>query len=695
MDRKTTVRRITAMIAIMVLAVGAFALRLVQFQLVQGQELLEKADAVTNYQFRITAARGDIVDQYGRSLASNGSGYNLVLNKLMLTENLNDMIMELVEILEESGDSWNDTMPISDGQNGSYQFVNVEDATAKKRMEELKNYAGKQQYASAQQVMDALIERYELEEYAPLWQRRLAGVRYQMSMEGFSDVSNFILAKDVSPRTVAVVRERGLSSRGADITENSYRVYEDGTIAPHLLGSVGAIWAEDWKVTDENGNVSYPLKEKGYKMNDLIGRSGLEKACESVLRGQDGIKEVGRDKNGVIVSSSVIKQPQPGQTVVLTMNRDLQKTCNEATERLVKTLQETKPAGKGKEATAASVVVINVKTGGVLASSTYPSYDSNLYRKNYKQYAEDPGLPLLNRPLQGLYEPGSTFKPAVALAGLASGIVTPAEQPVRCGGAGASYNYYVTSDGPKCEGIGHVHGASLNMYDALGYSCNTYFYDLGRRLGVENFDKIAQSLGMAQPTGVELPESTGRLTHVDDKNFTNGLELMAAIGQGNTAVTPVQLATYAATLANKGVRYKTHFISGYRDSNTGELTASFDKEVAEVMDVPPEAFEAIEQGMIAAGKSYSALRGYPISLAVKTGSPQRGEYFDPKRGIHYVNSAIIAYGPVEDPQIAVGAVVEYGGGGANLNPLLKDIFNAYFIEKNIALRPEQEGVLLP
>lgn len=694
MERKSTVIRMVIMITVISLAMLAFALRLVQYQLVQGEELLQKADAVTNYDFRITAARGDIVDQYGRSLASNTSGYDLVINKLMLTGELNDMLMELITILQESGDEWNDQMPIGTNSGSGYSFLEDAGPQTQQRLQELKKFVNLQQYATADQVMEALVEQYELESYSPEWQRKLAGVRYQMNVEGFSDVNNFILAKDVSSRTVAVVRERGLSSRGADITETSYRIYEDGTLAPHLIGTVGAIFAEDWKVEDENGNVTFPLKEKGYKMNDLIGRSGLEKVCEDHLRGEDGIKQVSRDKNGVIVSSSVIKAPKPGETAVLTLNRDLQKSANIALENLVKNLQQNGKPGKGKEATAASVVVIDVKTGGILASSTYPSYDSNLYNQNYAQYSTDPGLPLLNRPLQGLYEPGSTFKPAVALSGLMNGVVTPEEKPVRCGGSGASYNVYVTSGGPKCEGIGHRGGASLNMYDALKYSCNTYFYEVGRRLGVENVDKTASSLGMAGPTGVELPESIGRLTHTDDKNFTNGLELMAAIGQGNTAVTPVQLATYAATLANKGTRYKTHYISGYRDSLTGQLTESFDRQVAEVIDAPREYFDAVEQGMVQAAQ-YGSLKGYPISLAVKTGSPQRGEYFDPVKGIHYVNSAIVAYGPVEDPQIAIGAVIEYGGGGANLNPLVKDIFNAYFVEKSSALQPDPAGVLLP
>ena len=332
---------------------GAFILRLVQFQLVQGEELLEKAQQVSNYLFSIPAARGEIVDEYGRAMASNVSGYNLVINKLMLTGDLNETLVELVEILQAGGDEWNDTMPISAPENGHYEFTAGEDdSRAQSRLDALKENLVKQPYATADQVMAAVVERYELEDYSPGWQRILGGIRYQMELEEFSDNNNFTLAEDVSSRTVATVKERGLTSEGADITETSYRVYADGTLAPHLLGYVGPIYAEDWKVTDEEGNVSYPLKEKGYAMNDTIGQAGLEQVGEDKLRGEDGIKQVTRDKDGVIISTEVIQDPQPGLTMVTTINADLQKKVYEALENQILNLQATAEQYKGKEASA-------------------------------------------------------------------------------------------------------------------------------------------------------------------------------------------------------------------------------------------------------------------------------------------------------------------------------------------------------
>ena len=691
MDRKSLVRRVGGLIVIIAVVLVLFLLRLMQIQLVQGETHLSEAEKVSNYKFRIPAARGEIVDAYGRPLATNASGYNLAINKLMLTGDLNEMLMELIEILQVSGDAWNDTIPVSSVDNGVYSFTDGGDTQAQKRLADLKTNLNLQQYATADQVMSALVTKYELADYPVEWQRILAGVRYQMQVEEFGESNNFVLAQDVSDRTVATVKERGLTAEGADITETSYRVYEDGTIAPHLLGDLGMIFAEQWRVEDENGNISYPLKDQGYRMNDLIGRSGLEKVCESRLRGTDGTKQVSRDKNGVIVSSQTIKAPEPGETVVVTINKDFQKKVNEILEASIKTLQSTKESGLGKEANAGAVVVIDVKTGGILAYANYPSYDLNLYRTNYSDYvAEGAGQPLLNRALQGRYSPGSTFKPVVAIAGITQGLIAPDDLSVVCTG---QYNYYVSSNGPGCANVGRHIGTRLNVYQALQYSCNTYFYDLGRRLGVEGFDEVAQDLGLATATGVELPEAIGQLTHTTDESYTNGQELMAAIGQGNTLVTPVQLATYAATIANKGVRYQTHFISGYRNTNTGEMTEQIEPTVLSRVEDNNGVFQAVEQGMILAAKSIGALQSYPLSLAVKTGSPQRAERFD--SNTYFTDSAMVAYGPTEDPEIAIGAVIEWGGGGANLAPLVRDIFNAYYFEKTGGLQPAQEGVLLP
>lgn len=688
MDQKSVFRRVGGLIVISLVVLGIILLRLVEFQLVNGEEYKSQAQSVTNYKFNIPAARGEIVDRYGRALASNAVGYDLVINQLMLTGDVNQLVMDLVEILQSCGEEWNDTMPISSpDESGHYTFTDEGDEAAQSRLAKLKQNIELQQYATADQVMAKLVERYELEDYDPQWQRILAGVRYQMQLEDFSASNSFTLASDISNQTVAMVKERSLSLAGAEIIETTHRVYEDGTLLPHYLGSVGNITSEQWWVEDEDGNVTTPLKDKGYNMNDLIGQSGVEKYAEDRLRGKEGTQQVSRDKSGVVVSTQMLVDPQPGETVVLTIDKDLQKSLNEQLEALILEMQQTKPEMKGKEVTAGSAVVIDVKTGGVLAIANYPSYDLNLYKSNYSAYSSDPNTPLLSRATTGLYAPGSTFKPAVALAGLLNGLITPLDT-VTCN---HTYTFY-TDYQPRCEMINHRIGSKIDVSHALTYSCNTFFYDVGRRVGIDAYDEMATQLGLAQKTGFELGESTGNLTRKTDENYGNGLELQAAIGQGNTQVTPIQLASYANTLANKGTRYKTHIVSGYRDSNTGELIDEVEPEVAEQIEDNIGAFDAVEQGMLGAARASSALKDYPLNIAVKTGSPQTWK----KNGdTYYVHSSAIAYGPVEDPQLAIGIVLEWGGGGSNGLPLVRSIFDSYYYTQSEGLEPESEGVLLP
>lgn len=688
MDQKSVFRRVGGLIVISLVVLGIILLRLVEFQLVNGEEYKSQAQSVTNYKFNIPAARGEIVDRYGRALASNAVGYDLVINQLMLTGDVNQLVMDLVEILQSCGEEWNDTMPVSNpDESGHYTFTDEGDEAAQSRLAKLKQNIELQQYATADQVMAKLVERYKLENYDPQWQRILAGVRYQMQLEDFSASNSFTLASDISNQTVAMVKERSLSLAGAEIIETTHRVYEDGTLLPHYLGSVGNITSEQWWVEDEDGNVTTPLKDKGYNMNDLIGQSGVEKYAEDRLRGKEGTQQVSRDKSGVVVSTQMLVDPEPGETVVLTIDKDLQKSLNEQLEALILEMQQTKPEMKGKEVTAGSAVVIDVKTGGVLAIANYPSYDLNLYKSNYSAYSSDPNTPLLSRATTGLYAPGSTFKPAVALAGLLNGLITPLDT-VTCN---HTYTFY-TDYQPRCEMINHRIGSKIDVSHALTYSCNTFFYDVGRRVGIDAYDEMATQLGLAQKTGFELGESTGNLTRKTDENYGNGLELQAAIGQGNTQVTPIQLASYANTLANKGTRYKTHIVSGYRDSNTGELIEEVEPEILGQIEDNIGAFDVVEEGMLGAARASSALKDYPLNIAVKTGSPQTWK----KNGdTYYVHSSAIAYGPVEDPQLAIGIVLEWGGGGSNGLPLVRSIFDSYYYTQSEGLEPESEGVLLP
>ena len=677
-ERKTVVRRMMGLIAIAGVLIGLYGFRLIFLQLVNGDSFKSQATNTTDYKFTVTAARGDIVDSKGTRIASSTTGYNVVLNKLLMgDEDLDTMLQKIVGLLEKNGESWNDTLLIGQPDAaGNYSFTaDSENTTEQRALATMKENLGLQQYATANDVMEKLVEDYDLSAFPLYWQRILGGIHYEMQLQAFSNVNNFIMAENVSEATVATIKENSLSLPGVEIVETSTRSYEQGTVLPHVLGRVGKITAEKWKVTDENGQVTYPLREKGYNMNDIIGISGLESAYEDELRGKDGVETITRNSDGVIVNTALTTVPEPGRTVQLTIDSDFQKAVDQALASNVQMISKAYGTD-GARANAGAVVVLDVKTGGVLAASNYPSFDQNLYSSQYSEYSADENMPLFNRALQGLYTPGSTYKPSVAVAALDTGLINR-YSTVLCNGV---YTYYKDYH-PKCTR--HGHSGNIDVVTAIKWSCNIFFYDVGRRLTSDVYDSYAYKLGLGQRTGVEVSEALGHLTTKNDSNYTESLDVQAAIGQGNTAVTPIQLATYAATLANRGTRYRTHFVKAILDSNTGKTLQEMQPEVVEVIEDKGETFDLVKEGMIGVSQTIPALASYPYTIACKTGSPQRSEsYYVGSTLKHYTNATMIAYGPAEDPQIAIGIVVEYGGAGARTGQLAADIFNAYFAMQN-------------
>ena len=677
-ERKTAVRRMMLLIAAAAVIIGLYGFRLIFLQLVNGDSFTAQATNTTDYKFTVTAARGDIVDSKGERIASSTTGYNVVLNKLLMgDEDLDTMLQKIVGLLGKNGESWNDSLLIGQPDAaGHYEFTAASDnAAEQKALAAMKDNLGLQQYATADDVMEKLVEDYDLADFSLYWQRVLSGIHYEMQLQAFSNMNNFVMAENVSEATVATIKENSLSLPGVEIVETSTRSYEQGTVLPHVLGRVGKITAEKWKVTDENGQVTYPLKEKGYNMNDIIGISGLESAYEDELRGKDGVETITRNSDGVIVNTALTTVPEPGHTVQLTIDSEFQKAVDQALAKNVEWIKNT--YADSKQANAGAVVVIDVKTGGVLAASNYPSFDQNLYAAQYNEYSADENMPLFNRALQGLYTPGSTYKPSVAVAGLDTGLLNR-NSTVNCTRV---YTYYKDYR-PRCAQHGHGNGP-IDVVNAIKWSCNIFFYDVGRRLTSDVYDAYAYKLGLGQRTGVEVSEALGHLTTKNDSNYTESLDIQAAIGQGNTAVTPIQLATYAATLANRGTRYRTHFVKATLDSNTGETLEETQPEVMDVVEDKGETFDLVREGMKGVAQTIPALAGYPYTIACKTGSPQRSEgYYVGSTYKHYTNAAMIAYGPAEDPEIAIGVVVEYGGAGARTGQLVADIFNAYYAMKD-------------
>ena len=492
---------------------------------------------------------------------------------------------------------------------------------------------------------------------ATLYQLGLGGKDVETQLAAFcSAVSagQMPLASSITEEQRAALLASGLPQSGAVVlTARGQRTWPAGSAAPHLLGATGPMTAEQWQ----------NLQDSGLAMDAENGQWGAEAAYEELLRGQDGVLTVTADRSTGARYEELTRVPQEGNTLVLSLDADLQRVVRQALLAQMETLRTTKPAGKGKEVRAAAAVVVDAATGGVLAAVSLPDYDLVQWRQNYAALASDPGAPLVDRTLTGLYAPGSAFKPAVAAAALAAGLITP-NSTVSCTGR---YLYYAGYQ-PRCLQLGH--SGTVDLLTALRQSCNIYFYDVGRRLGVDGFSSTAQLLGLGVPTGAELPEAAGTLTWSEDGNYQAGLTLMAAIGQGNTAVTPAQLAAYACSLARSGSRPALHFAEKALDS---EGNCVWQWENTELSCAPggEAVFAPIREGMKQMAETLRVLRESPIPLACKTGSPQLAARM--ANGTHYTNSVLIGYGPADDAQFAAAIVLEYGGGGSNAAPVMRAI----------------------
>lgn len=467
-----------------------------------------------------------------------------------------------------------------------------------------------------------------------------------------------LVLESLDSSTMTALYRAGLVQSGAvRLAARGQRTWPDGTLLPHALGFTGPITAEQWPAA----------QEKGLAMDSIIGQSGLEAAYDDLLRGQDGRLLINTGFDGAVRATIQKSTATPGSTLVLTLDAELQATLQQALRERIETLRTTAAVGGGREACAGAAVVVDVKTGGILAAANWPGYDLNNYRTDYAALSADAAAPLLDRAFQGLYAPGSAFKPAVAAAALTNGFDPNAT--VNCTGRYLYYSGYQ----PGCLQYGH--SGPVDLRTALEQSCNIFFYDVGRRLGVDTFSAMARQLGLASPTGVEITEAEGRLTWSTDDNYQAGLTLMAAIGQGNTAVTTAQLAVYAATLANNGQRPTLHFGDHAVNPATGETVWQYEPQFTTVPG-GETVFGPIRDGMKRMAQTNRYLREAPVVCAAKTGSPQLAQTLG--NGNHYVNSVLIGYAPADDPQIALAVVLEYGGGGSNATPVMRAVLDACF-----------------
>lgn len=636
--------RIITLIALMLVIFTVFGFRAADFQVVTADQFALKNANLTAVKTKITATRGEIVDRYGRPIATNRDGYSIVFNSAYMKKaEYNGAIKALTELLTAYDREWTDQLPMTDV--APYAFT---DESGAKR---LKSKLGLNDYATAQNCYDEMVTRYSLESYNDADKRTIMGVRYSMERADFSVANPFTFSEDIPSDLMLTVAESFTHIRGVEINVVSYRQYADSELAPHTIGTIGKISAEEWE----------SLKKKGYSYNDYVGKSGVEKAFEDYLRGTDGELTYYFDKSGSVVYTEITKQPMQGHTVFLTLDSKLQKTAQDALAANIKQLND-----RGQSITGGSVVITNVKSGEVLTSANYPSYD--LEKISDYLSGDVANNPLYDRALRGLYPPGSAFKPMVAIAGLEEGIVEPYDT-VYCA---QRYTFYEDYQ-PKCM---HYHG-TVNVFSAISQSCNCYFFDVGRRVGITKLNEYSKKMGLGVPTGIELAESSGILagplySASVGTPWYDGLTLAASIGQSDNAFTPIQLANYTATIANGGTRYKATLLSSVRTASGNNAVYNSTPQVFDTINAEKSVIDTIKKGMqsvTSEGTASAYFADYPISIGGKTGTAQT-------TGLD--NSVLILFAPYEDPEIAVSIVIEHGERSISTGPVAKAIMDEYF-----------------
>lgn len=637
---------------LVVLVALIILIRLMTMQIAEGEsyrEYLTEGYSVTK---TIEAARGEIVDRNGRSLAGNRVCYDITFDKNNVVKNSeNSVILELISILEQNGEEWIDNLPIT--TEAPFEYSGSETAQSR-----LRKHLDLADFASVDDVIYRLKERYGLEEMNDEDFRKVAGVRYEMERVGYNYNTPYTFAKDVSSTTINIVSEHSYYFQGIEITESYERIYPNGDVAPHIVGITGIIYEEEYANLDKSV----------YGINDIIGKSGLEAAFESELKGKDGKVKITYNAEGEIISEEVIEEAVPGATVVSTIDMDLQRVTYSALEKQILNLRATAEAGKGKESEGGVAVVIEVGTGAILAAANYPSYNLSTYYQDYSSLLATDYNPLFNRAAEGLYAPGSTFKPVVATAALQLENIT-AKTTVNCEHV---YTYF-TDYQPTCLG----HHGKINVRHALGYSCNIFFYEIGRIMGINNIRQYAYYYGLGEPTGIEIYERTGQVSNPDwtaNRGITwnNGDVLQASIGQGYSLFSPIQMANYAATIANKGVRVNAHFVKSINSHDFSEVLYETPMEVLSDMEMTDYTYETVLSGMLQSSQDSSGFvwSDFDIEVASKTGTPQTTTTT--------VNSTFICFAPADDPQIAIAVIIEKGWQGYTAAPVAKEIMQYYF-----------------
>ncbi len=703
MDGRNFSGRYLILLALIGVLLLTCIIRLFDLQVAQGEEYRQTAQQRLIQAYPVKAPRGEILDRYGEAFVKNRMGYAVQIRKVEISnDDLNDLILALSDLIQQEGGALETDFPIfydtvnefwgftyTEGKESREEIKQAEtdirnairseesdiDMEAaerlkeqqKQRLQSWKEENKLTQYTSAKDILDSYCLKYQLaSKYTDEEALTIVSVRYDMKQSGFSGNNPYVLARDVTMKTVAQIKENKEKYPGVEVEIEPIRVYAHEGLAAHLLGRCDKIYAEEYQV----------LKEQGYGMNDIIGKDGLEKVLEKYLKGKDGYKSISMDRSGSeteILQSQAVK---PGNYAKLTLDLELQKAAETA-------LRENITAAVDRNGAGGAIAIIP-NTGEVLALASYPSYNPGTFVEDYEKLVQTKSNPLLNRVLDGTYSPGSTFKPLTAIAGLETGVIQPNTYIQDKG----KYTFFPSYQ-PTCliySSKGETHG-TIEVAEALGVSCNYFFFEVGRLTGIETLGEYAKRFGLGEPTGIELGESKGLMASPEHREklgqeWYPGDVIQTAIGQSDNLFTPAQLANYIATLLNKGRRYRLHLVDEVVDYDTQEVVMRTNPEVLSDHTIQDTTFQKVTQGMrqvVTNGTAKEAFATAKYQAAGKTGTAEVPNGAD--------NVLFVGFAPYENPEIVVAVVIEHGATSYYAANVARQIFDAYMSLKEQRRNP--------
>lgn len=679
-----------------------YIFRLYNLQVIEGAAYYERSQNNIVSKKNVIAPRGNILDRYGRLLVSNRACNNLVINadELFQQEDPNAVILELVNTVVAEGDPYNDTLPIT--KKPPFEYVSnmseLQRTTLDAYVKSNHNERGLKENPSAVELMAFFRSRYEIDNnYSAEEMRIIAGIRYELNSRHIVNTSDYTFSEDVSIELITKLMEGNLP--GFDVEVSYIREYNT-MYAAHLLGYVGQIYKNEYESKYEK--LDYP-------MDAHVGKEGVELAFEEHLRARDGVSLVSTNSNGTVMETSYSKEPQAGNHVYLTIDIGLQEAAEQSMSSAINQMnakreednERYEALGQSDKimemAPAGAIAVVQVKTGEPLAVASYPSYDLETFMDDYETLSKDKVNPMFNRALQGTYAPGSTFKVATALSALINGNMTV---DTSITDEGIFTKYADKQYAPKCWVYPGNHG-TVNLAAALEVSCNYFFYTIADYMDMNKLADTANTLGLGVHTGIELPEVTGRAAtpeykmELHNEQWFAGDNLQAGIGQSIHGFTPMQLANYAATIANNGERYSCSVLKSVRSYDYTEQLYTRKPEVAAVLEgTKPEFYDAVHAGMIAVasgenGTVRDVFGDYPVSVAAKTGTVQHSD-----EATNTNTGVFMCYAPAEDPEIAIAIVIEKGSSGSGIAFIAKSILDYYFSFSSDAVSQEAEMTLI-